>query len=131
MSKGESNYNDLAEKWSILSNNIGRNDPQPSNYYPEWDGNIPQSNSTHKTPPTFSSSQNYTNITDFEILFDILNIIITTNLREVNVAYLKLARKYDPDKYNALREFTEVEGTETFKIISSIYEDLKDSSLLY
>ena len=62
---------------TILINNIARNDPQPSNYNTEWYGNIPEPNSTPKTPPSFSSpyspeksppSQNHTNITDFKIL---------------------------------------------------------------
>ena len=47
----------------------------------------------------------------------------------MNVAYRKLARKYHPDKYYELCEFTE-EGIETFKKISNAYEDLKDSNLL-
>ena len=28
--------------WSILVNNIGIDDPQPCNYSPEWDGEIPE-----------------------------------------------------------------------------------------
>ena len=40
--------------WSILINNIDRNDPQPSDYNPEWDGNTPEPKSTPKPPPSFS-----------------------------------------------------------------------------
>lgn len=74
-----------------------------------------------KCPPT----QNDFNITKFKILFDILNINITTNLREVNVAYRMIARKNHPDKYNELCEFTEEEGIEIFQNNSNAYEDLK------
>ena len=41
--------------WSTLINNIGRKDPQPSDYNPEWDGNALEPNSISKHSPTFSS----------------------------------------------------------------------------
>ena len=28
--------------WHILINNMGHDDPQPCDYYPEWDGEIPK-----------------------------------------------------------------------------------------
>ena len=45
--------NDLV--WYILINNIGQNDSHQSGYNSEWDGNIPESKSTTKIPPSFSS----------------------------------------------------------------------------
>ena len=41
--------------WSILINNIARNDPQPCDYNPEWDGKFPEPRSPPKTPPVFYS----------------------------------------------------------------------------
>ena len=46
--------NDLV--WSIFINNISQNDSHQSGYNPEWDGNIPESKSTTKIPPSFSLS---------------------------------------------------------------------------
>ena len=43
-----------------------------------------------------------------------LNINITTNLRDVTVSYQKLARTYHPDKHVEFCEFTEEEGIEIF-----------------
>ena len=37
--------------WSILVNNIGLDDPQPCNYSPEWEGEIPESPTPPKPPP--------------------------------------------------------------------------------
>ena len=42
--------------WSILINNIGKDDPQPCNYSPEWDGNIPESPPPSEPPPFEDSS---------------------------------------------------------------------------
>ena len=39
------NYEHIANNeltWSILINNISRNDPQPCDYDPEWNGEIPE-----------------------------------------------------------------------------------------
>lgn len=80
--------------WSILINNIDQHDPRPSNYDPEWDGNILESNLPLKLlyvflrlfPEKYSPPQNllltHDNTTDFKICFDTLNINPTTNLRK-------------------------------------------------
>ena len=47
-------------------------------------------------------------------------LILWYNLQEMSVAYRKLARIYDLDKYDEFREFTGGEGTENFKKIQTL-----------
>ena len=36
--------------WAILVNNLGRNNPQPSNYFPEWDRGVPENDLVNDPP---------------------------------------------------------------------------------
>ena len=127
----------------MLVNNLGKDYPQPYNFSPEWDEEIPENNipqspsSPHShSPPPFSPPKspppvnNYTHA--FTDLFKILNINPTSNKREVTVAFRILARIYHSDKYyDNIRKFSRGEGEEKFKILSNAYEDLKNSNTLF
>ena len=137
--------------WSILVNNLGKDDPQPYNFSTEWDIEIPEndppqspssshpysspSSHPHSSPP-FSplksppSVNNYTH--SFTDLFKVLNINPTSNKQEFIVAFRTLARIYHSDKYyNNTRQFTREEGEEKFEILSHTCEDLKNSNTLF
>ena len=129
--------------WLMLVNNLGRDDPQPCNFSPEWDEEIsengpprsPPSSHPH-SPPPFSLPKspppvnNYSN--SFTDLFKFSSINPTSNKREVIVACRTLATIYHPDKYyDNIKEFSREEGEEKFNIISNEYEDLKNSNNLF
>ena len=127
----------------MLVKNLGRDDPQPCNFSPEWDEEIsengpPQSppSSHPHSPPPFSLPKSpppvnsYSN--SFTDLFKFSSINPTSNKREVVVACRTLARIYHPDKYyDNIKEFSREEGEEKFNIISNEYEDLKNSNNLF
>ena len=120
--------------WSILVNNLGRDDP-PTRDFPDTQPlqsrppppQPPQTPSPQKSSPRINKySSNFNN------LFDILEINSTSIEREVIVAYRKLARIYHPDKWSLCpRNFTQEEGNEKFKSNSNAYEELKNSNTLF
>ena len=143
--------------WSILVNNIGLDDPQPCNYSPEWEGEIPESPTPPKPspppePPPFqspppksslphspsprSSPSNRTQNTCFSFrirkLFEILEIDPGSSKRKARLAYMLLARKYHPDKWDAnISDISFETSVEKFKDLSNAYDELKKSNLLY
>ena len=118
----------------MLVNHLGKDDPQPCNFFPEWDGEIPENgipqspSSPHSHSPSPFSPPKSTPPDNFKIL----NINPTSNKREVTVAFRTLAKVYHPDKfYDSIRQFIREEGEEKFKILSNAYEDLKKSNTLF
>ena len=72
--------------WSILVNKLGKDDPQPCNFPPEWDGEIPEndpppspSSSHAHSPPPFSPPKSHPSINNYSHSFTDLFKVLNTN----------------------------------------------------
>ena len=59
-----------------------------------------------------------------KICFEVLQIPIIYNSREIKSAYKKLARKYHPDTYNIHKGISKKVSEEKFKAIANAYQDI-------
>ena len=58
-------------------------------------------------------------------------IKLTSNKRKVIVAFRTIAKIYHPDKYyDNIGQFSREEGEEKFKILSNVFDDLKNLNTL-
>ena len=122
-----------------MVNNIGIDDPQPCNYSPEWDGEIPELPPPpepplfQSPPPKFSllhslsphislppKAQNTYFSFRIKKLFDILKVGPCSLERKVKLAFMILARKYHSDKQNInVSELSFETSVEKFKSLST------------
>ena len=85
----------------------------------------------NRSPPSTPPSSNYSSESSPFILnlylshhFEILEIAVTSCLKEVKTAYKKLVRGLHPDTWKSYKPFTKEEGSEKFKYVSNAYKAL-------
>ena len=105
--------------------------PEPPPFQsPPPKSSLPRFPSPHINPPprtqnTFSSFR-------ISKLFEILEIDPTYSKRKARVAFMLLARKYHPEKWDInTSEFSFETIVEKIKSLSNAYDELKESNFLY
>ena len=116
---------------NLESKQAERNDTdwndEENNENPDWNRSPPSSplpfNHSSKSPPSIMNH-------DFSHHFEILEIAITSCLKEVKIAHKNLARLLHPDIWKSYKPFTKEEGSEKIKYVSNAYEALMESNTL-
>ena len=105
--------------------------PEPPSFQsPPPESSLPHSPSPRSTPPT--RTQNTCFRFRIRKLFEILEIDPGSSKRKVRIAYMLLARKYHPDKWDIdSSDFNLETSVEKFKNLSNAYDKLKKSNFLY
>ena len=76
-------------------------------------------------PSTGSTHGNIIRLTGHhKLYFEVLQIRIISNTRELKSAYKKTSRKYNPDTYNIRKGFSKKESEVKIKIIANAYQDI-------
>ena len=100
---------------------------EENNETPNWNRSPPS------TPPSSnhsSESSPFIFNLDLSHHFEILEIAVTSCLKEVKTAYKKFARLLHPDTWKYYKPFTKEEGNEKFKYVSNVYEASIESDIL-
>ena len=95
-----------------------------SSHPPAWPAPNIGTNNNNNSPET-PTSPSFKKLTGHnKLCFEVLQIPIISNSRELKSAYKKLSRKYYPDTYNIRKGFSKKESEEKFKIIAKAYQDI-------
>ena len=95
---------------------------------PNWNRSPPSS--PHSSNHSSESSPSIFNL-DLSHHFELLEIAVTSCLKDVKAAYKKLGRLLHPDTWKSYKPFTKEEGSEKFTYVSNAYHALMESDILF